>query len=108
MVPLPDTEPCLTTSISCAGWTGSARPGWRFALNLYRDHERVRYVLEHANIPERADRVAISLNDPRTGPFVVVARTGSFVTVLKEGMSPGPLPIITRAQLDAMSRTTRW
>jgi hypothetical protein len=84
-------------------------PTWvEVALNLYRDHERVRYVLEHANSPERADRVAISLNDPRTGPFVVVARTGSFVTVLKEGMSPGPLPIITRAQLDAMSRTTRW
>ncbi len=74
-----------------------------FALGLYRDHELVHHVLERAPLPESAERVAISMEHPRKGPFVVVARTGRFVTVLKEGMSTGDLPIVTREQFDPIA-----
>ena len=72
------------------------------ALALYRDHERLRYVLEQSHVPEGADRVAVSLDDPHEGPFVLVTRTGRFVTCLARGMR-SELPIITRADLDAIT-----
>jgi hypothetical protein len=70
------------------------------ALELYRDHELLRFLLSGAELPENADRVAISLADPKQGPFLVVTREGRFVTCLGEGMRPGELPILTRVQLD--------
>lgn len=73
------------------------------ALSLYRDHELIREVLSHARLPERADRVAISLDDPSAGPFIIVARDGAFVTCLGRDMSPGQLPVITRGQLDGIA-----
>lgn len=73
------------------------------ALSLYRDHKLVRQVLTFAKLPEGAKRVAISLDDPRRGPFIVVARDGGFVTCLGREMSPGDLPIVTRKQLDAIA-----
>jgi hypothetical protein len=73
------------------------------ALDLYRDHDRLRYVLGEAPLPEGAERVAISLDDPWEGPFVVVTREGQFVTCLAAGMRADDLPIVTRSELDAIT-----
>jgi len=73
------------------------------ALSLYRDHKLVRQVLAHAKLPDGANRVAISLDDPKRGPFIVVARDGGFVTCLGRDMSTGGLPIVTRQQLDTIA-----
>jgi hypothetical protein len=74
------------------------------ALGLYRDHELVRYILDHVRVPEGAERVAIALaDDGGKGPYVVVARDGGFVTCLGRGMSTGGLPIISRARLEGLA-----
>jgi SEC-C motif len=51
-------------------------------------------------LPEGHRRVAISLDDAREGPFLVVTREGHFVTCLGRGMSPGELPVVTREKLE--------
>ena len=71
------------------------------ALALYNDLELLREVLARAGLPEGAERVAISLDDPIEGPFVVVTREGRFVTCLGAGMLVSDLPIVTRERLDA-------
>lgn len=71
------------------------------ALTLYRDQELLREVLSRADAPEDAERLAISLDDPREGPFIVVTREGRFVTCLGAGMLVSGLPIVTRERLDA-------
>lgn len=73
------------------------------ALSLYRDHELVREVLGYAKLPEGAGRIAISLDDPRRGPFIIVARDGGFVTCLGRDMTPYGLPIVTRVELDGIA-----
>jgi hypothetical protein len=73
------------------------------ALSLYRDDDRLRFLLQQARLPEGAERVAVSLDHPHEGPFVLVTRTGRFVTCLGRGMRVSDLPIITRAELDALS-----
>jgi SEC-C motif len=73
------------------------------ALSLYRDPTLVKAVFESANLPESTQRVAISLKDPKEGPFIIVARDGYFVTCLGKRMSVGALPVIPREQLDAVS-----
>jgi hypothetical protein len=67
------------------------------ALALYYNPPLVRQLLAHA--PERGhgDRVAISIDDPREGPFIIVTQTGDFVTTLGRGMAVGDLPIIPRS-----------
>lgn len=74
------------------------------ALELYRDPDLLRAVLDDAALPEGAERVAISIDDPIQGPFLVVTRTGHFVTCLGRGMRVGDLAVVTRAELDAISR----
>ncbi|WP_437649250.1 hypothetical protein [Sorangium sp. So ce362] len=74
------------------------------ALELYRDAELLRAVLDAATLPERVERVAISLDDPVQGPFLVVTRGGHFVTCLGRGMRAGDLPVVKRGELDAISR----
>jgi hypothetical protein len=71
-----------------------------FALGLYRDHEAVRYVLEHVKLPE-AERIALAIDDPEEGPFVLVTREGRFVTCLGKGMHHDH-PVIPRGQVDAL------
>jgi hypothetical protein len=71
------------------------------ALTLYNDLELLREVLSRTVLPEGAERVAISLDDPIEGPFVVVTREGRFVTCLGAGMLVSDLPIVTRDRLDA-------
>jgi membrane protein required for beta-lactamase induction len=74
------------------------------ALELYRDPDLLRAVLDAATLPDRAERVAISIDDPAQGPFLVVTRSGHFVTCLGRGMRAGDLPVVARAELDAISR----
>ncbi len=73
------------------------------ALNLYRDQEIVQKILEHAKLPDSAARVAISMDHPHEGPFVIVARDGHFVTCLGRGMTASNLAVVTRADLDRIS-----
>src|SRR4029077_9267415 len=73
-----------------------------FALGLYRDHEAVKYVLERVHLPPDAARVALPIDDPREGPFVIVTRDGRFVTCLGIGMSPGVCPVVPRGQIDGL------
>jgi hypothetical protein len=75
----------------------------QLALALFYDSELVRLVLERAPIPPAAERVAISLDDPRFGPYVVVTRKGDFVTCLARGMAAVSLPVVTRAKLDEIT-----
>ena len=72
-----------------------------FALGLYRDHEAVRYVLDHVNLPPAAQRVALAVDDAREGPFVLVTTDGRFVTCLGKGMHHDH-PVVPRAQVDAL------
>jgi SEC-C motif len=74
------------------------------ALELYRDPEFLRAVLDAALLPEGAERVAISIDDPVFGPFLIVTRDGYFVTCLGRGMRAGDLPVVTREALDSVSR----
>jgi hypothetical protein len=73
------------------------------AMSLYKDGDLVRAILRDARIPEQAERVAITLEDPEHGPFIIVARDGHFVTCLGKGMNPGELPLITRQKLDGIA-----
>jgi hypothetical protein len=73
------------------------------SLGLYRDHELLQFILSHARLPEGAERVALRLTDSGASPHVVVARSGAFVTCLGADMSTGELPIVARAQLDALA-----
>ncbi|HEY5956531.1 MAG TPA: SEC-C metal-binding domain-containing protein [Polyangiaceae bacterium] len=70
------------------------------ALELYRDPALLRAIMTFAKVPEVQPRVAISLDDPTQGPFIVVTRDGHFVTCLGRGMQASQLPIISRGQLD--------
>jgi hypothetical protein len=72
-----------------------------FALGLYRDHEAVRYVLDRANLPDDVDRVALAIDDPKEGPFIIVTRDGRFVTCLAKGMHQDR-PVIARPRIDAL------
>lgn len=72
------------------------------SLALYRDEELLREVLSRAELPPGAERLAISLNHPTDGPFIIVTHTGRFVTCLGEGMKIGSdLVVVTRPRLDA-------
>ncbi len=71
------------------------------ALGLYRDHEAVRFVLDELALPEKVERVALSLGTKR-GPFVVLARNGHFVTCLAEGMTTGNLMVVPHERLEAL------
>lgn len=73
------------------------------ALQLYRDPDLLRAIMAAAKIPEALPRVAISLDDPSLGPFIVVTRDGHFVTCLGRGMQATNLTVITRGQLDAFA-----
>jgi hypothetical protein len=78
-----------------------SRAQTEFALELYRDHEAVAYVLGRVNLPSEAARVALAIDDAREGPFVIVTRDGRFVTCLGAGMHHD-LPVVPRAQIDAL------
>jgi hypothetical protein len=74
------------------------------ALSLYRDPTLVELVLSSCALDEGQDRVAIALGPVSQGPYLIVARSGAFVTCLGEGMSPGDRPVISRGKLDRIAR----
>jgi hypothetical protein len=74
-----------------------------FALGLYRDEERVRWILHYAHLPKEEERVAFALDAEGRGPYVVVTREGKFVTALGVGMTPKNRTILSRAQVDTFS-----
>ena len=49
-----------------------------FALELYRDHEAVAYVLDRVNVPRETERIALAIDDAREGPFVIEVRWRRF------------------------------
>ncbi|WP_206079401.1 SEC-C metal-binding domain-containing protein [Polyangium spumosum] len=80
-----------------------ALPHVELALSLYRDESLLRYIFDRARVPDGAERVALSLDHPEDGPFLIVTRAGRFVTCLGEGMKVSNLPVVTRGQIDAIS-----
>lgn len=76
-------------------------PHVELALTLYNDPDLLGATLKRAKLPDGAERLAIALDHPVEGPFLVVTREGRFVTCLGRGMRTGDLPIVTREQLDA-------
>ncbi len=78
-------------------------PQVELALSLYNDAPLLQFILKSVHLPERAERVAISLDHPTRGPFLVTTREGRFVTCLGLDMTTGDLPIITRGQLDGIA-----
>lgn len=73
------------------------------ALALYEHPALLAATLREAHLPAGAERVAISLEDPTEGPFVIVTRDGHFVTCLGKGMRPRH-PVVTR---DVLARIAR-
>ena len=74
-----------------------------FALGLYRDEPRVKWILHYAHLPTEVERVALALDDGGDGPHIVVTREGKFVTALGAGMKPSHLTVLTRSQVDTFS-----
>ncbi len=71
------------------------------ALSLYNDPALLRHIMQEAGVCAGSERVALSLDHPVEGPFVVVTRDGRFVTCLGAGMRVD-LPVITRPCLDGV------
>ena len=74
-----------------------------FALDLYRDEDRVRWILHYAHLPKEEERVALALGEAGAGPYLVVTREGKFVTALSAEMGVGKLTVLSRAQVDVFS-----
>jgi hypothetical protein len=78
------------------------------ALALYRDDDLLKSVLSSIALPDGCERLAVSLDDPTEGPFVVLTRAGRFVTCLGAGMRARDLPVVTRERFDiAAARVQR-
>lgn len=78
-------------------------PQVELAMSLYQDPQLVGFLLDSANLPQGAEKLAVSLDDPVAGPFLILARSGRFVTCLGAGMTiDAELPLITRSRLDSL------
>jgi len=73
------------------------------ALALYRDEDRVKWILRYAHLAADDERVALALDPGGGGPYVVVGRDGAFITALGAGMKPSGLTVLSRAQIDVFS-----
>lgn len=51
-------------------------PHSELALGFYNDVPLLQFILKSVRLPEGATRVAVSLNHPESGPFLVVTRDG--------------------------------
>ncbi len=74
------------------------------ALALYYDPRLVQAILAHTKERGHEDRIAISMDDPREGPFIIVTHSGSFVTALGRGMGVAGVPVVARSVWDAARR----
>jgi len=70
------------------------------ALALYRDDDLLKSVLASIELPPEVDRLAVSLDDATLGPFVLLTRSGRFVTCLARGMLVDGLPVVTRERFE--------
>lgn len=80
------------------------------ALALYRDPERVRWLLWRLELPPDVGRVALALSREPDSPHVIVARDGGFVTCLGSGMSVSGATRVPRdrlAEVDAELKAFR-
>ncbi len=85
------------------------RVSWQqleFALALYNDAPMLQVVLSRVKFPPDAERVALSLDHPTEGPFVIVTRDAKFVTCLARGMKVSNIPIVPRSRIDAIIERT--
>ena len=73
-------------------------------LALYRDNELVKVLLNGLRINDTVKRVAISIDDPVRGPFIIVTRDGNFVTCLAQGMLVSDTPVVTKEQFQRVAR----
>jgi hypothetical protein len=74
------------------------------ALELYRDHEAVKFILDHLSFRKGHERIALALGKLDKGPYVILTKNGHFVTCLGEGMSTGGLDIVPRERVDELMR----
>ena len=77
------------------------------ALALYHDHELMKVLLNCLKIGDTVQRVAISIKDPVSGPFIIVTRDGNFVTCLGEGMFVSGIPVVTQEQFQRVARSVQ-
>jgi hypothetical protein len=73
-----------------------------FALQLYEDPALVTGVLAEATLPLGDCRIALGLDPAGDGPWLVVTRTGEFVTVLGKGMNPTGLHPLHATQVASL------
>jgi hypothetical protein len=81
------------------------RVSWQqmeYALALYNDAPMVSHVLAALRLGPEVERVALSLDHPELGPFVVVTRDAKFVTCLGHGMRPTGLKVVPRERYEAI------
>lgn len=81
------------------------RVSWQqmeYALALYNDAPMLRHVLSRVKLSPDVERVALSLDHPTEGPFVIVTRDAKFVTCLGKGMRASNVTVVERARLDAI------
>ena len=74
------------------------------ALNLYRDHELVEYLVQRAGAGPK-QRFAVAIGPADVGPYLILQGNGHFVTCLAAGMSPGAHRVFPRGWLDEMTRS---
>jgi hypothetical protein len=77
------------------------------ALALYRDNELVKVLLNCLRIGDSVERVAVSIDDPVRGPFIIVTRDGNFVTCLAEGMLVSDTPVVTKEKFQCVARNVQ-
>jgi len=74
------------------------------ALNLYRDHELVEYLVQRAGAGPK-QRFAVAIGPADVGPYLILQGNGHFITCLAAGMSPGTHRVFPRVWLDEMTRS---
>lgn len=82
------------------------------ALRLYREPAETRRVLDvictDLGLSDARDRIAIALEDGGQGPYIIVTRSGRFVTCLAKGMKIDGMHTIPRALIDANDEWRRF
>jgi len=61
------------------------------AMELYHNPKLGEWLLDQLHLAEHHERFALSLDEEDKGPFLVMSRTGGFVTCLGKGMSTNSL-----------------
>jgi hypothetical protein len=83
------------------------------AKRLYNNVGILNLILNRAQLPLDCERVAVSLADPVSGPWVIATRSGRFITCLATGMRPAANdvripPHLVRAVFGAIATANRY